>query len=100
MSKTDNNGTFQIVKDLIIDVFIGTVLFFFLFILTIAATKGFEYLVFTFKLESYKIFYYVYLFIKNVLTIGEAILFLAFFISQSMKFLKELKFLCKDFQHA
>lgn len=89
-----NSDIFNLLKDVVI----GVVTFFTIFIITIYASIFFNYLIIQNNFDSTFI-YYVYAVIKHILVGFEGIALVAFLFSQTIKFLRELKFLCKDFEN-
>lgn len=84
------------IVNLLKDVIIGMVVFFLIFIIIIYSSIFFNFLIKEFNLQENTYVYYVYSGIKYFLMSLEALALVSYFISQTIKFFKELKFLCKD----
>lgn len=87
------------IVNLLKDVVIGLIVFFIIFIITIYASAFFNFLINQKNLYDSIFIYYLYSGIKYLLVTLEAIALIAFLLSQVIKFLRELKFLCKDFKN-
>lgn len=87
----------EIVKSLLSDTFVSLFYFFLLLIITLCADQFLKFLLYNlFEINSTEYLSKLYIGIKSIIITLEAITFLAFFVSQFVKGLKELKFICKD----
>lgn len=87
----------NIIKSLLTDTIFSLIYFFLLVVITLIASLFLKEIFIFFDItdnDNLKMFFNG---IKVVIVSGEGLLFTAFFVSQFVKGLRELKFLCKDF---